>query len=126
MTGLALVGFVLAGCGSPATGTLEGTATACNGIYPVNGQTPQDVGTLHLIVVALKGKISDSSIVASEQLKGTLTNSFRPSYRMTVPLGTYRVVASPEVKLPWTLQARWLQVKSGVTTRWDFGCRGDS
>jgi hypothetical protein len=121
----ALVVFALAGCSSPARGTLEGTAAACNGIYPINNQTLQNVGTLHLQVVVTTGKISDGPIVASQQLEGNLSNSFRPSYRLTVPSGTYRVVAASEVKSPWPLQVRWLQVKSGVTTRWDFGCTGD-
>ena len=121
MTGVALVGFVLAGCASAATGTLEGTASACNGIYPVNGQNPQNVGPVRLEVIVISG----STTVATQQLKGTLANSFRPSYRLTVPPGTYRVVANPEDKLSWPLQARRLQVKSDVTTLWDFGCRGD-
>jgi hypothetical protein len=119
---LAIVALSLAGCSSPEPGTLEGTAAACSGIYPVNGSTPQDVGTLRLQVVVMKGRIRASSIVASQQLQGTLTNSFRPSYRLSVPPGRYRVVADPEVNLPWEPQTRWLQVKSGATTHWAFGC----
>ena len=121
MTGLALVGLVLAGCGSPATGILEGTATACLGIYPVDSFTPQNVGTVRLKVV-VEGA---STIVATQQLKGTLKNSFRPSYRLAVPPGMYRVVAVPEVREPWPLQVRRLRVESSTTTRWDFGCRGE-
>jgi hypothetical protein len=117
---LALVGFVLTGCGSPAPGTLEGTAAACLGIYPVNNFTPQNVGTVRLEVVVYGG----SSTVASQQLKGTLANSFHPSYKVALPPGTYRAVAFPEVREPWPLQSRMVRVESNTTTHSDFGCSG--
>ena len=122
---LVMVGLTLAGCSSPAPGVLDGTAAACNGIYPVNGLTPQDVGTLRLEVIVQK-QISPGGgpEVTSQQLKGTLANSFRPSYRMTVPAGTYRVIAVGEGKaeLGAPIESRRLQVKSGATTHWDTGC----
>jgi hypothetical protein len=118
---LAFIGFGLAGCSSPEPGTLEGTATACNGIYPINNQTPQDAGTLRLKVVVVERGVS-GSIVASQQLKGNLANSFRPLYKVVVPPGTYRAVAVPEVREPWLLQTRTVRVRSGATTHWAFGC----
>jgi hypothetical protein len=87
----------------------------------LNGLTHQEVSPVRLTVVVMKGNTE----VASQQLRGTLTNSFYPSYRITVPPGSYRVAAVPEAKQPWPIESRNDRVQSSATTIADIGCSGN-